>query len=77
MYVKIPSTKLILPDQDCVFINQSGNVMIDNNITLTDVMYAPNFKYNILSVSFLTQKIPVSVTFNSQLFLYRTMPARG
>lgn len=40
-----------LPDGSFVVVKHSGNVKINSHITLSDVLYIPSFKHNLLSVS--------------------------
>ena len=71
-----------MPNNDCVLVCQSGSVCLNNDITLTDVLYVPNFKYNLVSVSSLTKNTSVSVNFTSETFsiqdnLNKRMIGRG
>ncbi|XP_062088793.1 uncharacterized protein LOC133795356 [Humulus lupulus] len=47
-------TKLILPNNDSLLVHPSGSIAINQDLVLTEVLYVPSFKYNIISVSCLT-----------------------
>ncbi|XP_060961970.1 uncharacterized protein LOC133032138 [Cannabis sativa] len=66
---KISPTKLILPNNNFLMVNQSGTVNLGNNMTLDNVLYAPTFKYNIIYVRFLTKNTPISIKFTSDKFI--------
>ena len=52
-----------LPNSEKTKIDSIGFVKMSNSITLTDVLYVPDFKVNLLSVSKLTQALGCNVTF--------------
>ena len=52
-----------LPNGEKTKIDSIGSVKMSNSITLTDVLYVPDFKFNLLSISQLTQSLGCNVTF--------------
>ena len=61
-------TKLILPNNEVLVICQSGTVCITDDIILENVLYVPNFKFNILSMSCLINTNNFQVSFYSDEF---------
>lgn len=54
-----------LPNGDILSISFAGTVQITPEIILTNVLYVPNFKYNLLSIHRLTQQLNCTVNFTS------------
>jgi hypothetical protein len=60
-----PPIHITLPNGQTVAVTTCGKVKINKDITLTNVFYIPSFAYNLLSVSKLTQQMPVTAIFTS------------
>lgn len=54
---------LSVPNGDFVPVDGIGNITINSNITLFDVLYVPSFKFNLLSVRKLTQALNCVILF--------------
>lgn len=54
-----------LPNGERVLASHIGNVQLSAHITLTDVLYIPNFSHNLISVSKLTQDKDISILINA------------
>jgi len=57
-----PST-VTLPDRKYVSVTHIGTVILNEVLTLQGVLYVPSFKYNLLSVSKLTNQTNGYVVF--------------
>ncbi|KAL0424418.1 UNVERIFIED_CONTAM: hypothetical protein Sradi_0976600 [Sesamum radiatum] len=66
-HTSIPSHAISvhLPDGNTQSITHIGSVTLDKTLTLTDVLYIPNFKFNLLSVSKLCSNSSIEVLFHS------------
>ncbi|KAL0446187.1 UNVERIFIED_CONTAM: Retrovirus-related Pol polyprotein from transposon RE1 [Sesamum latifolium] len=56
-------THVFLPDGTSQPVHLLGTAVLHNNLTLTNVLYVPNFRYNLLSVSKTCQSSHISFTF--------------
>ena len=54
-----------LPNDHYVLANIAGTVSFPNTLTLTNVLYVPNFSFNLISISQLTSDQRYSLTFSS------------
>ena len=61
----IDNTAVILPGGSRISVTTSGTIQISTRLTLKDVLYIPDFKYNLLSISALTHNSTISVLFSS------------
>ena len=61
----IDNTAVILPDGSHISVTTFGTIQISTRLTLHDVLYIPDFKYNLLSISALTHNSIISVLFPS------------
>ncbi|KAL8155815.1 hypothetical protein AgCh_001015 [Apium graveolens] len=61
-----PATYITIPDGTKVLIKQMGTVQLQNDLMLTDVLFVPDFKYNLISIPKLCKDLNCSVTFNDQ-----------
>ena len=62
--------KVTLPDGTTVHIAKTGTVIINSEITLTNVLYVPQFRFNLISVSALLNSCCTNVLFTTnQCFL--------
>jgi len=62
----IIDTIVTLPDGSRIPVTVSGTVVHSPKLTLVDVLYTPQFKFNLLSISALTKDITISVLFSSK-----------
>ncbi|KAL0403961.1 UNVERIFIED_CONTAM: Retrovirus-related Pol polyprotein from transposon RE2 [Sesamum radiatum] len=62
------STSVHLPDGNTQPVAHIGDVTLHKNLTLTDVLYVPTFKFNLLSVSKLCSTSLVEVVFHSSSY---------
>lgn len=53
----LPNTNVTLPNGDLVNVVGIGNINLGSHMVLTDVLYIPQFKFNLLSVSCITKKM--------------------
>ena len=63
--VPASNSSVTLPNGHLVSISRIGSVQLSPHITLTDVLFVPQFQFNLLSVSALTQSHKYSVNFLS------------
>ena len=63
----LPNTNVTLPNGVLVNIVGIGNIDLGSNLSLTDVLYIPQFKFNLLSVSCLTKRMHCCVWFDENL----------
>ena len=63
--VPTSNSSVTLPNGHLVSISRIGSVQLSPHITLTDVLFVPQFQFNLLSVSALTQSHKYSVNFLS------------
>ncbi|KAL5537407.1 hypothetical protein UlMin_045834 [Ulmus minor] len=61
--VAVHDVKVTLPNGINVPILRIGSVHLSQAVKLHNVLYVPNFKYNLLSVSAFTDNLPFSLTF--------------
>lgn len=61
----ITDTSVTLPDATRIPVTISGSVELSSDLLLTDVLYIPHFKFNLLRVSALTRNSEISVLFSS------------
>ena len=54
---------MTLPNHTCISVTLTGDVHISYHLILTDVLYVPQFKFNLISVSALTKTSTLTVTF--------------
>lgn len=52
-----------LPDGSSKIITHTGQANLNQNLILTDVLYVPSFKYNLLSIAHLTQTCHLKCVF--------------
>lgn len=52
---KVYNTKVKLPNQMLIQVHFMGNIQLNGNLILKDVLYVPQFELNIISVTSLTQ----------------------
>ncbi|CAN1319766.1 hypothetical protein LINPERPRIM_LOCUS31386 [Linum perenne] len=63
-YQPLAHTHVTLPTGNHVSATHIGSVSLDCGLTLPDVLYIQNFSFNLLSVSKLTSKMPISFVFS-------------
>lgn len=56
-------SKVILPNSFTISVTNIGTVWLSNNLHITNVLFVPNFQFNLLSISSLTSQIPCFVSF--------------
>ena len=61
----ISDTFVTLPDGTRIQVEISGTITITPRLTLTDVLFIPHFKFNLLSISALTRNSTIYVLFPS------------
>lgn len=57
---------VILPNGSSLKVDKAGDVVLQPNLILTDTLYIPDFKYNLISVHKLTQFVSLKCVFYSQ-----------
>lgn len=62
---KIKSTNVNLPNGSSVIVNYAGNIFFSPSVYLTNVLYSPTFKLNLISVSKLCDSISCFLNFSS------------
>jgi len=62
---------VILPDASIKIVTTIGQVSLLPNLTLHNVLYVPDFKYNLLSVSKLLQNQTLYARFHSDICLFQ------
>lgn len=65
----ISNTSVVLPDGTNLSVTISGTIRLTENLILHSVLYVPNFKFNLLSISALTYNNSISVLFSSDTCL--------
>ncbi|CAA7030339.1 unnamed protein product [Microthlaspi erraticum] len=60
----LPDTTVSLPNGILVSIVGLGTIPLGSNLVLTDVLYIPQFKFNLLSVSSLTKSLGCKIWFD-------------
>ena len=66
-YNRIKPIIINLPDGSKLNAQIAGTVFFSENLYLTNVLYIPSFKFNIISVSKLTKDLNCKVTFSSSM----------
>ena len=61
--VPIQNIKVTLPNGVAYPIVKVGSILLSKDIRLHNVLFVPNFRYNILSVSSFTYTLPFSMVF--------------
>lgn len=61
----VSGISLSLPDHSRITVELVGSVQISADLLLTNVMFVPTFRYNLLSVSALTADCPISAQFSN------------
>lgn len=61
----ISNTSVTLPDGTHIAVTMSGTIILSEHLVLTSVLFVPNFKFNLLSISALTANTSISVLFSS------------
>ncbi|CAN1765799.1 hypothetical protein LINPERHAP1_LOCUS9737 [Linum perenne] len=54
-----------LPDSSSVSVSHIGTAKLPNGLVIYDVLLVPNFHFNLVSISKLTNDLPVSLSFHS------------
>ncbi|XP_019239932.1 PREDICTED: uncharacterized protein LOC109219916 [Nicotiana attenuata] len=65
--------KVFLPNGDITHVSHTGSSNITNSITITNVFHIPQFKYNLLSVSKVTNELKCSVAFFLDFCIYQDL----
>lgn len=65
----VQNSNVILPNNTSLAVHLCGDVIISSQLTLRDVPFVPHFQVNLLSVSALTGRSPLVVTFTEHNFL--------
>ncbi|XP_073120340.1 uncharacterized protein [Henckelia pumila] len=78
----VTHSSIPLPDNSCVSVQFRGDIIIGPHLVLKDVLYVPNFKFNLFSISALTHDPSLSVVFFPDYFLvqditHMTMIVKG
>ena len=60
---KIPSISVGLPNKTYVLASQEGTVLLGKRIKLSNVLYVPSLKWNLISIVKLSKELNYSVTF--------------
>jgi len=63
-----------LPNGNQVFANYSGSVFINQDYVLDNVLYIPNFTFNLLSVAKLIENLSCVIVFILMVVILRTKP---
>jgi len=64
-YHQINPIYVKLPNENQVIVNYSGNVFLNQNHVIDNVLYIPCFNFNLLSVAKLIDKLSCVLTFDS------------
>lgn len=59
----IQNSFVTLPNHEQIPVQFIGNVRLSADLMLEDVLFVPQFKFNLFSVSFLTRKSSLSIRF--------------
>jgi len=65
-YSQIKPVQINLPNGTHVFAHFSGSVQISPNFVIHDVLYIPNFKFNLLSISKLMTSLNYFLIFSNE-----------
>nr|KYP41351.1 hypothetical protein KK1_037277 [Cajanus cajan] len=68
-YKNIPPIKVSLPNGILVSATISGTIHLSSSFVLTDVLFLPSFKFNLISVTKLTQTLYCKLTFLDDICL--------
>lgn len=63
--IPITDTFVILPDGTRISVTLSRTIKLSDSLTISSVLFVPHFKFNLLSISALTQNSPITVLFSS------------
>lgn len=69
----IQRSTVILPNHTSIPVHFSGEVKLNNHLTLHDVLYVPQFQYNLLSVSALSNMSQLILTFFPNHFIIQDL----
>ncbi|KAG5001528.1 hypothetical protein JHK87_022600 [Glycine soja] len=64
-FSKIQPVRIHLPNGSIVFAHISGNVQLSPHFIIHDVLYVPNFKFNLISISKLLSSLKYTLTFSN------------
>ena len=56
---------VVVPDGRKIRVEYMGDVSLPNGLRLKEVLFVPNFNYNLISVHKLTTQLKCSLTFNT------------
>ena len=65
----LQNSTVTLPNNAVVPVKHIGDVRLKQDLLLTDVLYVPDFKFNLLSISALTTDLPVVSLFHNTGFV--------
>ena len=65
----IQHSTVTLPNQTCIPVSFSGDVRLGSNLVLKDVLFVPQFKFNLISISSLTTTSRLIVDFFPEHFI--------
>lgn len=71
--IVIEDKKVYLPNGDTVDVSHIGSCEIMDGKTLTNVLYIPDFRFNLLSVSRLTKELQCSVSFFPNFCIFQDL----
>ena len=71
-YKRVPDIPVRLPNGNLVHTNIIGDIHVTYLITLTGVLYIPQFNYNLISISKVTQALDCNFVFTDSLCLIQS-----
>ena len=68
-YKSITPINVKLPNGSCVLASYYGIIQFSNDLILTDVLYIPDFTFNLIIITKVTKYLPYQLTFSHNLCL--------
>ena len=65
------------PNQTSIHVHFIGNIRLNSHLILIDVLFIPQFQFNLLSVSALTTSSPLMFTFFNDHFVIQELHQKG
>lgn len=70
---KVNNSKVNLPNGNCSFVTHIGDHSLRNNMILRDVLYVPEFKYNLLSISKISNDLNCAALFYPKFVVFENL----
>lgn len=71
------NASVTLPNSTTISVDCMGDIQLNSKLTLRSVLFVPQFRFNLLSVSDLSKDSNLTVHFNMIILLFRRSTPRG